>query len=65
MSAPKPKKPARIPLNLRIGPAGRDSLDRIAAHRTVVTGKPVTRSDVAREAIADYCLRHDPEARRR
>jgi hypothetical protein len=59
------RKAARVALNLRVGIAGRAALERIAVHRTQTTGKKVTVSDVARDAVADYCARHDPDRTRR
>lgn len=63
MSDQKPPAVVRVPLNLRISPTGRDMLDNIAAARTKATGKKVTRSAVARAALADYCTRNATEAR--
>lgn len=64
MSDESKKKPRGV-LTLRLGESGVESLDRIAAHFTVTRGKKVTRSEVHRDAIKEYALRHDPALQRR
>lgn len=55
----KHAKEPRVPLNLRVGAAGKASLARIAEWRSERTGKKVPMSDVARDAFGLLCPYHD------
>lgn len=64
----KPKRPKRGMLTVRAGEAGVEALDRIAADfqtRSPIDPKTgehekVTRSDVHRQALAEFVQKYDP-----
>lgn len=73
MSADTKPEKRSVMLTLRSRPAGAEALDRIAAEQTSrqpidpKTGerKKIRRSDVHRQALAEFTQRHDPLLRKK
>ncbi len=60
MSEGKPKRPPRKVLTVRAHETAKDALERIAAARSVATGRKFTPSDAHREALMEYAKKYDP-----